>query len=300
MQSHEEYLIHPAELDAALQSCILAYSYPYDGQLHGLHVPTSIERLRVNPAALPGVCKRSQTTQFILDASMKRLEIGDRGLSGNVTMFQPDSASHGAIQVQNIVFRPAELLQGQDRRMFSREHWVNESVDGLAIARTITLTEHHQKLHSLLERIATFYSRKFDYEVSRDDPIRLQAPISHYLNDRRFITSIVQTGKHKIARPEWLHDTLEDIIEASSAFSGVVDVEIMHLIGTQMLRVFRGETTILGEFRSGINAGILDRYYAEAFGLVESASWVAQAVGQIVDRYSQMIILEIGKYYHRS
>lgn len=295
MQIHDEYLIHPAELDAALQSCILAYSYPYDGQLRALHVPTSIERLRLNPAALPSLRECCNESQFFLEASMKRLDIGDRGLSGNVTMYQPDGQCHAAMQVRNIMFRPAELSQRQRRGMFSQEHWVNGSVDGAAITHTITLTEHHDKLHSLLERIATFYLRKFDSEVSLDDPIRLQPPISHYLNYARFITSTVRAGKHKVARPEWLCDSLEDILTASSHFSGIVDVEMMHLVGSQMPRVFRGETTMLEEFRSGKSAGILDRYYAEAFGLVESAEWVAQATSQIVDRYPQMSILEIGQ-----
>ncbi|PYI16870.1 beta-ketoacyl synthase domain-containing protein [Aspergillus violaceofuscus CBS 115571] len=36
------FMVHPAMLDAAIQSVILAYSYPNDGQLWSLHVPTRI------------------------------------------------------------------------------------------------------------------------------------------------------------------------------------------------------------------------------------------------------------------
>lgn len=294
LQRHDEYLIHPAELDAVLQSCILAYSYPYDGQLRALHVPSSIEKFRINPAAIPSMRQSCQSLPFGLEASIKRLDLGDRGLSARATMFQPHAPCHGAIQVRNIIFRPAELLQRQDKKMFLKEYWVSGLVDSFGIAQTVTLTEYHDKLHSLLERIATFYLRKFDSEITSDDPIRLQPHLSHYLNYARFITSKVQAGKHRVARPEWFYDTLEDISEASSAFPGVVDVEIMQLVGSQMPRVFRGETTMLEEFRSGTNAGILDRYYAEAFGLKESATWIAEAVSQIVDRYPRMNILEIG------
>ena len=59
-----------------------------------------------------------------------------------------------------------------------------------------------------------------------------------------------------------------------------------------MPRVFKGETTILEQFRA---SDILDRYYATGFGLSESAQWVSRAVKQIVDRYPHMNILEIGR-----
>lgn len=294
-QHHEDFLLHPADLDAVLQSCILAYSYPYDGQLRALHVPTSMQRIRINPAALPVIQdNRFENNIFDLNAAVSRISNGSRGISGDVTMYS-NTSSQGVVQIQGATFLPAEVSEEHDKRMFSGEHWINISVDGSAIARSIPLTEEHRNMHLLLERIATFYLRKFDMDVAHDDPVRSKSPTSHYLNYARHITSIVQAGNHRVARPEWLQDTLEDIIEASSAFPGVVDFEIMHLVGTQMPRVFRGETSMLEEFRAGDSVGILDRYYAEAFGLSESAKWVSRAVAQIVDRYPHMNILEIGK-----
>lgn len=40
-----EPFIHPAMLDAAIQSVILAYCYPNDGRLWSVHVPTAIRRV---------------------------------------------------------------------------------------------------------------------------------------------------------------------------------------------------------------------------------------------------------------
>lgn len=48
----EPLLVHPAALDGALQSIILAYSHPNDGKLWSLHVTISISRVRVNPHLL--------------------------------------------------------------------------------------------------------------------------------------------------------------------------------------------------------------------------------------------------------
>lgn len=42
--------VHLGVLDAAIHSVILAYSYPRDGQLWSLHLPTHIQRIRVNLA----------------------------------------------------------------------------------------------------------------------------------------------------------------------------------------------------------------------------------------------------------
>ena len=44
----ELLLVYPVDLDAAFQSVMLAYSYPGDGR--NLHLPTSIAKVRVNPA----------------------------------------------------------------------------------------------------------------------------------------------------------------------------------------------------------------------------------------------------------
>lgn len=43
-------LLHPAGLDSAFQSLLLAYSYPGDHNLRKLHLPLSIDCIRVNPA----------------------------------------------------------------------------------------------------------------------------------------------------------------------------------------------------------------------------------------------------------
>ena len=102
---------------------------------------------------------------------------------------------------------------------------------------------------------------------------------------------MVENGKHKWVQTEWLNDTVEDVKEASRAFADIPDVQIMHLVGEQMPRVFEDETTILEQFRAN---DILDRYYAGGFGLQESAQWVARTVKQIVDRYPHMNVLEIG------
>ena len=50
-----QMLLHPAMLDTALQGIFLAYSFPGDGSLEQLHVPTGIKSFRVNV----GLCEQN-------------------------------------------------------------------------------------------------------------------------------------------------------------------------------------------------------------------------------------------------
>lgn len=288
----DELLIHPGELDAALQSVILAYSYPYDEKLQTMHLPTTIRQIRVNPALCGGAASRG-TDEFIpVDSAIAPREAdGQRGITGHVDLYS-NAGAHAAIQIQGASFMPlGGAMAEESRRVFSRVHWIDSEPDGIEAARDIPLTERHRDMVMLLERISTFYLRKFQRDIPADHPKRAEFPTNWYLNYARYITDMVESGKHKWARKEWLNDTVEDVKEASRPFADMPDVQIMHLVGEHMPRVFRDETTILEQFRAN---DILDRYYAGGFGLQESAQWVGRTVKQVVDRYPHMNILEIG------
>lgn len=288
----EGLLIHPTELDATLQSVILAHSYPYDEQLRTLHLPTKISHIRVNPA-LCSVRNRRHGETASMDASIEPGQPGQRGVTGFVDLYFNHSP-HAAIQIQGANFMPlGRASTEKDRKVFSKVHWINSKPNGLEAAKDIILTETHRETVRLLERISTFYLRQFDREVPHDHPKRSEYPTNCYLNYARYVTEMVETGRHTWAEEEWRYDTIDRIMELSKPFSHLPDVEIMHLVGSQMPRVFGGKTTMLEEFRADGN-DILDRYYSSGFGLKESAQWVARSVKQIVDRYPHMNILEAG------
>lgn len=288
----EDLLIHPTELDATLQSVILAHSYPYDEQLKTPHLPTSISHIRVNPALCSMRNRRYGETASV-DASIDLRQTGQRGVTGLVDLYFNHS-SHAAIQIQGANFMPLGGVSSEgDRKVFSKVHWIDSKPDGLEAASDIQLTETHREIVRLLERISTFYLRQFHQDVPHDHPRRSEFPTNWYLNYARHVTEMVEDGRHAWAEKEWLHDSIDSIMELSKPFSYLPDIEIMHLVGSQMPRVFGGKTTMLEQFRADGN-DILDRYYAGGFGLKESAQWVARSVKQIVDRYPHMNILEAG------
>ncbi|KAI0455320.1 putative polyketide synthase [Xylaria acuta] len=284
-------LIPPSELDACLQSIMLAYSYPYDGRLRTLHLPTTIGEIIFNPVAL-SIASGTQDASFSIDGTVTSRKLAQRGIIGHSYVTR-GSSQHVAIRIRDAVFIPLGNSGTDDRKIFSKANLILDQPDGSVAARGIPLTQENSVTIDLLERIAIFYLRKFDREIPRDHPARSQDPTDSYLTFARHTASVAEAGRHKWYHQDWLEDSLEDVIEASKPFSHCPDVQIMHLVGAKMPSVFAGEGTILEYFRADDN-DILDRYYVEALGLKQSADWLSRTVKQLTDRYRHMNILEIG------
>lgn len=286
-------LVHPAELDAALQSIILAYSHPYDEELRMMHLPTSIRKIRINPA----LCRKFGQRQDQIaatDAGVSERGVGERGITGRVDLYS-DSSEHAAIQVEKAIFMPlGGTVAADDRTVFSKIHWIRSKADGDNAADHIVLTRAHCEVVKVLERTAIFYLRKFDSDIPFDHPSRLKLPTNWYLKFAKHVTSVFENGKNPWAQDSWFYDKLEDVIEASKPYWQIPDLQIMHLVGAQMPQVFDGETTMLEQFRAGGN-DILNKYYTDGFGVKEAGEWVGRSVKQIASRYPHMNILEIGQ-----
>lgn len=310
-------LAHPAELDAAFQSLLLAYSYPGDDQLRTLHLPVRIDCIRVNPAlcgspAWPERTLGSITKQYSgqwdppgevlvpVDATVLRpTDRGSispqRGFSGDITIYTTTSP-HAAIQVQNVQLRPlgGSAEEGKDRNIFLKMNWVAAMPDGHAAAaagddRNI-ISPRTRAAFDALERIAAFYLRQFDAQVPADSPLRSPAEggaTACYLQyARRVASSLAERNQ------EWLRDSLADIREATREFDSLPDVRVMHLVGETMPAVFRGQTTMLERFRE---TGVLDDYYVNGFASAPSGRWQARIVSQIADRHPHLNMLELGE-----
>ncbi|KAI8949604.1 putative polyketide synthase [Xylaria longipes] len=290
-EDDEALLIPPPELDACLQSIMCAYSYPYDGRLQALHLPTTIGEMIFNPVAL-GMVSGTEDASFSIDGTVTSRKLGQLGIIGHSYVTR-GSSQHVAIRIQDAVFVPLGNSGTDDRKIFSKANLILSQPDGSVAARGIPLTQENGVTIDLLERIAIFYLRKFDRMISENHPARSQDPTDSYLTFARHTAGVAEAGRHKWYHQDWLEDSLEDIIEASKPFSHCPDVQIMHLVGTSMPRVFAGEGTMLEYFRADDN-DILDRYYVEALGLKQSADWLSRTVKQLTDRYRHMNILEIG------
>ncbi|PHH92954.1 hypothetical protein CDD83_3112 [Cordyceps sp. RAO-2017] len=212
----EKLLIHPAELDAAFQSVMLAYSYPGDDRLRLLHLPTSIETVRVNPAVLTSSGYVEDDYHDLCSTSHAPVEHAEpgAGFSGDVSLYTSSARESGAaVQVKQIRFKPVGSGASYDRNVFYKMRWLPAKPDGKRAADKVPVTKQDEELRWVLSRIATFYLRQFDEIVPPDSLARQQSPNCHYLNYARHMTDLLRRGEHRWAREEWLNDSLQNVMD---------------------------------------------------------------------------------------
>lgn len=282
LEMEHPLLIHPATLDCALQSIILAFSYPDDGELWSLHVPTTIARVLVNPS----LCGSSWTGKSTISFDSASTSRDSTGFVGDVSLYDTESPN-AAVQVEGMKAVPfAPATAADDKKFFSQMVWKTDTPDGDSVAWDDEVTDKESQLAYVLERIATFYTRKFEQLLSQD-----VGPFAHYQKWVQHINDLQKTGKHMYANREWLNDTWEDIMAASEPFVDTPDVRMLHVIGEQVPLVARGRSNILEHIRTD---GLLDEYYVSALGYPQFSKWLARTITQIAHRYPKMDILEVG------
>lgn len=200
----QSLLIHPSTLDCALQSVILAFSYPNDGCLWSLHVPTSISRIRVDPA----ICSSEWSQLSKLTFESSTVASDGPGIYGDVDMFAKDDA-RVVFQIQGMRAVPfTAATERDDKKIFSTFVWDQISPDGNEVASDDAVSQDHCELASVLDRVATFFLREFEREAVPES-------FKHYLNYAKYVNELQREGKHAFAKKEWLNDTLSDIVAAS-------------------------------------------------------------------------------------
>lgn len=211
----DSLLIHPVELDAAIQSVSLAYSYPGDEQLRLLHMPTTIAKIRVNPAVLALQHKQrtvddDNTVNIDSTCNRDRRAQPGSGFSGNFNIYT-NSCPNAAIQVDQVKFQPVRSSASDDRNVFYKMQYVPCEPDGTLAAADIPITKSDTDLLWAFSRIVCYYLREFD-RVPEDSSVRSDATLKHYLRYARHMTTLLKNGGHRYGKVEWLNDKLEDIM----------------------------------------------------------------------------------------
>lgn len=286
-------LVHPGTLDGAIQAVLLAFCHPGDGQLWSLHVPTIMERIRVNPSLCGSGWGEAGSVHVVASIS----EADGPGMVGDVDLFAAPSSmngpvEHAAIQVEGVRTVPfAGATAADDDKMFARMRWANGSPDGDAMAFDSEITPFERNLVVAAERAAIFYLRKFERDLGLDHSVRNHPTYSNYLAFGRHMSGLRAQSHYKHARKEWANDTLEDVLTATEPFKKCIDVRIIHIVGGIMSRIFDSEHVASEQ---PIPIELLAEYYADAVGLRQSGQWLGRGVKQLVHRYPYMNILEVG------
>ena len=203
-------IIHPAMLDAAIQSVMLAKSWPGDGRLWTLHVPSTIDRISINPS----LCLRDVDQDFTsFETSLH--ENVEAGLCGDVTIYSVNCPS-ALIQMEGMRAVPLESADpSKDRKLFSTTIWNPDVPNAEAVAYDGRATQSDFELAYILERVAHFYLRQFNHIIEDDHSSRTEGPYVGLLKYAEHVCNLVESGEHAYAQAEWAYDDYENIREES-------------------------------------------------------------------------------------
>lgn len=281
------YLIHPSTLDVALQVSMLAYSAPGDERLWSLHVPTSIECIRVNPA----VCAL-QPAQGPTVPVCATINDASTSFSAYIDLFGGDG-EHCMVQIEDVVIKTfAPATEADDRVMFAHTMYDYAFPDGAAVAEGVRPTPSESELAVVCERIAYYYIRKWDSDLLDEEWARGQSHHKHLRNWVDHVLSVASAGKHSTLKKEWCDDSHKDIKALMSRYPDNLDVKMLSAVGENLPAAVRGETTILEHLLRG---NMLDDFYKLGSGFQRYNWFLAAMVKQIAHRYPHMKILEIGQ-----
>lgn len=327
IEPSEPLLLHPAVLDVAFQAVLVAFSAPEDGSLFSLHVPRSIDLVRVNPQLCARELARSnkkrddtkptEPPSLIFHAECAPDE---STVCGDVDVFPSqgkDSAQYALIQIQHLECVPlSRPTESDDREAFSTIVWdvaqpdcqlavaeVNTQIEAETAVvdiyppRTSTQDEQRQ-LGRDLERIAGFYLRVLDREIPQDHPCRTDEPTTHLFRFAQHTIARQRAGQVARWLPEWEADTNEDVARITrEGHARLVDIQLLDVVGRNITDIVRGDISALEVVSNSNDArgwGRLQQYYTQGSSLSLFRDDLTCVVRQMAHANPHMHIVEVG------
>ncbi|KAI1174428.1 PKS-NRPS hybrid [Nemania sp. FL0916] len=280
-------MLHPATFDCAIQSIILAYCYPGDGRLWSVHLPTSIKKIRINPSLCENSAGRETVLHFKSTITSGRLT----EIEGDVELYEP-GGTNAIMQLEGMHTKPlGHATKGNDRTLFFNTVWETaEPSRELALLARPDISARAQ-LGFDIERVAFYYIRNLGHVATQADRNNAEDYHKHFFEYIDYTIDSVQKGTSLFAKPEWIHDTHEQVLNIVNNYPDSIDMSLMHAVGEHLVPVIRKETSMLEYMRED---NMLNDFYVKALGFGEYTETMAGQVCQLAHRYPHMNILEIG------
>jgi len=274
--------MHPAVLDTAIQGLLAGFSFPEDGRLGTVYLPTGIDCVRINMApASPGVL---MADSFLTSADAK-------SLTGDVDLF---NARDATVYVQMRGVHWTALNQGGDRWLYAAETWARDAAHGIEPRLMTDLSPETEVLRTLLVRTAHFYLRRLRDQIKPSELLLMGKHRRHMMKwVREHLFPQIEAGKHPDIQAEWSNDTFEDVQQWSASYlaSGNNDMHLLHAVGGNLAAIARGTMPALQVL---MKDGMLDRLYVEGVGFADGNLDLKPLVKQLAHRYPRMKVLEVG------
>ncbi|KAL4935944.1 hypothetical protein BDV06DRAFT_228348 [Aspergillus oleicola] len=279
-----QLLLHPAVLDATLQTMLGALGAPDDGELYTLMVPTSIRSIIINPAFCGPSGVKASGALLSSDAAVVKLDAD--GISGDVDLFTEDS--YGIVQLEGVEISPLFKPQ-EDREIFSELVWgpLSPHPAWRTYADSTEFTAHT----IMMEKISLISMKLTHAQITEEDRQQMDWHRSKVMSWMDHILILTEEGRHSICPKAWLSGTQQELDDMSRQLSGSVTAEMAGVVFANMLDFLRGKTSLLEAVRKN---DVLTRFYRDDSETKIMNERLGDIVSQIAFRYPRMKFLEIG------
>jgi hybrid polyketide synthase/nonribosomal peptide synthetase ACE1 len=268
------------------QSTHLTYAAPDDGESRSIYIPKRIKRLTFNPDLCTHA--RSKQTALAFDAAQP-IELPHANKLCDINLY-PDYLDNAMIRVQGLECVPfSRQTVKDDREAFSNIVWDVLDPDARAIIWDQSKTSGSLELAGLLERVAGFYLRRLDKEVPKDHPSRYEAPYKGLLQYVSNISSQSCTARSQLTQAHWDHDTPEIVAAVCEPYADTIDMKLVVDCGKNLA------SSVMAEKFPGDVSGLMKEWYSSGSGVKAFTTHLAGILKQMVHRYPQMHILEVGQ-----
>ncbi|PYH42430.1 PKS-NRPS hybrid synthetase psoA [Aspergillus saccharolyticus JOP 1030-1] len=277
-------LLHPAPLDAAIQSVLLAFCFPGDGRLQAIQLPTDITRIRINPALCAAQSASGQPWKF--HSTIGR-DDGSR-VDEDVDLY-PIGGQHAMVQVEGMHTRPmVPPTEATDVHIFSEPYWEVFSPNAMHAPAD---ERESFEFGFVLERVAYYYLRQLVDRTNPQDRENCEWHYKHFLAYAEHMLDRVATGHHPFAQQRWNLDTHAEIHSIIDSHPENIGLRIMRAVGENMVSAIRGEASML---EAMIKDNMLNDFYVTGLGMEQYLHKLTSAAKQIGHRHPTMNVLEIG------
>ena len=275
--------MHPAPVDTAFQGLLAGYSFPEDGRVSTIYLPTRVESVRVS--MMP---PESQASVLTADATVT--STGKTTLTGDVDLFDP-ATSQKEVQIRGI-----HLMAVGHRRdpwLYAGTTWARNADYGIESGQGATLSDTEKVLYEQLTRTAYFYLRQLRKKILPQELMLMGKYRKHMMTwVVEHLLPRIEAGENPDVRPEWKNDTLQMVQRWRANFpADNNDMNILHAMGKNLVGIVRGITPPL---RVLTQDGMLDRLYVEGLGAKDGNVDLGALVKQLSHQHPRMTIVEIG------
>lgn len=204
----DQFLLHPGVLDTSFQAASAAFSCPGDGRMWTLYIPSSIQRVTLNPFFTSDSIGKQEIYPW--EATVK--DFKDTRTSVDITILAKDKA-HSFVQVEGLELKPFTASQPEnDSVQFSKfDYKIDRPHGDLAAPADDGLSAEVIDNAAEVERISLYYLRRLVETITPEEKANALPHYQRLLDWATHAVNVVKLGKNPFVPSNCQADTEEHI-----------------------------------------------------------------------------------------